>query len=75
MKKSKFFELLSSFNKKQLQELSKLIKNNEEENLIGLFNYLSIHIPSKSNDTVFSREAVLRNLYKNKLDEKNYKIY
>lgn len=70
MKKSKFFELISSFNKKQLQELSNMIKNNEDESLTILFNYLFKQITSKSNDALISREYILNNIFKNKVDEK-----
>lgn len=70
MRKSKFFELLSTFNKKQKQELSKLINQNEDEGLIVLFNYLSKQISIKVDDSLISREYVLKNLYKNKIEEK-----
>lgn len=70
MKKSKFFELISTFDKKQLQELSKLIQSNQDENLVILFKHLSSQLTTKPNDSLISREHILKHLYKDQLDEK-----
>ena len=70
MRKSKFFELLLTFNKKQIQKLSKIIQVNEEENLLLLFKYLSRFFIDDADETLLSREYILKHLYDNKISDK-----
>lgn len=70
MNKSKFFEILSTFNKKQLQELGKLIQNNSDEHLIKLYSYLSKPIIEKNEIINIKREYIISNVFKNSIDEK-----
>ncbi len=70
MKKSKFFELFTSFTKKQIQELSLMIEKNDDEQLITLCKHLNDFIKGKMNDDVISRDYILKIVFKNTIDEK-----
>lgn len=70
MIKSKFFEILSTFNKKQLNELGKLIFVNQDDNLTVLYTYLSKILIENFDASLVSKEHILSFVFKSSIDEK-----
>ncbi len=70
MHKSKYFEILKTLTKKQLDEVEQYFIEQSDKLSVELFHYLSKWLNKKNNEEKLSRENVIKKVFKNNIDEK-----
>lgn len=70
MEKSKYFEILSTFDKNLLHEIQKLIQTEGNQNAELLCKHLINCINNNQNNYLITKEYIINYVFKNKLDER-----